>query len=393
MLNLSPLLYTTKDRKEGGGIVVDHPTFLKSLDLTLEEKQAIDDARKDIRQALREGLPQALREKGYEGDSCEPKFYIQGSWAYKTLNRPCQTPPQQSDVDDGVYLPLSIMKEENKPHLAIDDFFGAVHTVLEPLCGPGSGWSLEQKPNCMRVVISAYAHIDLPLYAIPDDQYQLMKAAFEAVEIRAMDGIATNASVQTWKKLPADKILLACNRGWIKSDPLEMKEWFEREVKDKGEQLRRVIRYIKGFRDQQWDEKGPSSILLMAAACPLFEFENKRDDQALLTVVEGMPKALRDRVLSPIDSGVYLTDALSDADLEAAVQKFETFAKYLRASMNASSEAKVSVCGWMQDMLGTRFPNRPDLIESIPSAALPAAIAAVEPEPGEMEILKRSKSG
>jgi len=154
-----------------------------------------------------------------------------------------------------------------------------------------------------------------------------------------------------------------------------------------------VIRYIKGFRDQQWDEKGPSSILLMAAACPLFEFESKRDDQALLTVVEGIPKALRDGVLSPIDSNVFLTDALSGEDLEAAAEKFETFGQYLKACMGASAEAKVSVCGWMRQMVGDRFPNRPDLIDDKSSNVLPAAIAAIDPEPGEMEILKRSKSG
>lgn len=392
MLNLSPLLYTTKDQSGDSESSIDHPTFLRAMDLSREEKQTIDAARKEIRQALRDGLPQALRDKGYEGDACEPKFFIQGSWAYKTLNRPCQTPPQQSDVDDGVYLPLSIMKEESKPHLAINDFFEAVQAVLESLCCEESGWTLERKPNCMRVVISDYAHIDLPLYAIPDDQYLLLKAAIESFTVRAMDGVAT-ASTQTWKKLPADKILLACDRGWIKSDPLEMKEWFEREVSDKGEQLRRVVRYIKGFRDQQWEEKGPSSILLMAAACPLFEFENKRDDQALLTVVLGLPRALRDGVLSPIDSSVYLTEALSPDDLEAAAEKFETFGEYLNASMAASSEAKVSVCGWMREMLGDRFPNRPDLVDDKPSSVLPAAMAAVDPEPGEMEILKRAKSG
>lgn len=291
MLNLSPLLHTTKDLRDESGAIIDHPTFLSSLDLTVDEKQEIDLARKDIRQALRDGLSQALRNKGYEGETCDPKFYIQGSWAYKTLNRPCQTPPQQSDVDDGVYLPLSIMKEE-KPHLAIDDFFEAVHEVLKPLCD-GNGWSLERKPNCMRAVISPCAHIDLPLYVIPDVQYKLLKAAMEARGVSAMDGIVVCSTTQSWKKLPSDKILLASDRGWIKSDPLAMKEWFEMEVQDKGEQLRRVVRYIKGFRDQQWDEKGPSSILLMAAACPLFEFESKRDDLALLNVVKGIPQALR----------------------------------------------------------------------------------------------------
>ncbi|MBB2885051.1 MULTISPECIES: cyclic GMP-AMP synthase DncV-like nucleotidyltransferase [Pseudomonas] len=392
MLNLSPLLYTTKDRFDEFGTVVDHPTFLKSMDLTTDEKQKIDAARKDIRQSLRDGLSQALREKGYDGETCDPKFYIQGSWAYKTLNRPCQTPPQQSDVDDGVYLPLSIMKEEEKPHLAIGDFFDAVYEVLKPLCD-ANGWTLERKPNCMRVVIATYAHIDLPLYAIPDVQYKLLKAGMEERGIPTMDGIIANAATQSWKKLPSDKILLACDRGWIKSDPLQMKEWFELEVQDKGEQLRRVIRYIKGFRDQQWDERGPSSILLMAAACPLFEFESKRDDEALLNVVRGIPKALRDGVLSPIDPKVYLTAALTEDEIDSAAEKFETLARYLDAAINASDEAKSSACLWMREMLGDRFPNRPDLIDVMSKAALPAAMAAIEPQPGEMEILDRSKSG
>ncbi|WP_017518786.1 CBASS cGAMP synthase [Pseudomonas nitroreducens] len=391
MLNLSPLLYTTKDRPDQDGRSVDHPTFLKALDLTAEEKQSIDTARKEIRDALRADLPTALREKGYTGGMCEPKFYIQGSWAYKTLNRPCQTPPQQSDVDDGVYLPLSIMKEEAKPHLAIDDFFEAVTEVLQPLC-TDNGWKLERKANCMRIVISQYAHIDLPLYAIPDEQYLLLKAAMEDRNARALDSINATAATQTWKKLPSDQILLACDRGWIKSDPLSMKEWFEQEVQDKGQQLRRIIRYIKGFRDQQWDEKGPSSILLMAAASPLFEFEYKRDDEALLTVVKGIPAALRGGVLSPIDQDVYLTAALSKEEVEVAAEKFETFAKYLEAAMSASTAAKEQACHWMREMLGGRFPNRPDLVEET-SAGLPAALAAVEPEPGELEILKRSKSG
>lgn len=130
----------------------------------------------------------------------------------------------------------------------------------------------------------------------------------------------------------------------------------------------------------------------MAAACPLFELEYKRDDEALLTVLKGIPQALRDGVLSPIDQDVYLTDALSEGEIEAAAEKFEMFAKYLEAAMSLSANAKEQACYWMQEMLGDRFPSRPDLIDVKPTG-LPAAIAAVEPEPSELEILQRSKSG
>lgn len=381
MPNLSPLLYSTNE----------HMTFLKELDLNSYEKTDINSARSDIREALRKNLAAALKGRGYEGKECTPKFFVQGSWAYKTLNRPCQTPPQQSDVDDGVYLPMSIVKEENRPSMAIKDFRAAVCDVLEPLCEE-RGWALSSKATCMRVEISSSAHIDLPLYAIPDDQYLLLKCSMDARNYGGMLDFAANSEQDNWKKLPSDKILLACEDGWITSDPLKMKDWFEQEVSDKEEQLRRVIRYIKAFRDNQWDKGGPSSILLMAAACPLFEFKNKRDDLALLNVVAGLPNALRKGVKSPIDPSVYLTDALGQKGVEEAAGKFEAFRNYLEAS-TADSAKKDVACLWMRSMLGDRFPNRPDLLSDQPVQPMPAVMASMPPERGPSEIVKRTKAG
>ncbi|WP_327211829.1 MULTISPECIES: cyclic GMP-AMP synthase DncV-like nucleotidyltransferase [Pseudomonas syringae group] len=54
-----------------------------------------------MRACLRSGVPRVLREQGYEGAVPKPRFFTQGSWAYKTLNSPAHMPPQQSDVDDG----------------------------------------------------------------------------------------------------------------------------------------------------------------------------------------------------------------------------------------------------------------------------------------------------
>ncbi|QNT38786.1 hypothetical protein ICJ54_14525 [Pseudomonas asiatica] len=381
MPNLSPLLYSSNE----------HTTFLKELDLGDSERQNINSARSDVRDALRTKLPAALRDRGYEGKECNPKFFIQGSWAYKTLNRPCQTPPQQSDVDDGVYLPMSIVTEENRPTMAIKDFRAAVWDVLKPLCDE-KGWELLSKATCLRVEISTFAHIDLPLYAIPDDQYEKIVVSMEERNYTLIKALATDSQQDCWKKLPSDKILLACEDKWIVSDPLKMKEWFELEISDKEEQLRRVIRYIKAFRDKQWDKGGPSSILMMAAACPLFEFHYKRDDLALLHVVKGLPDALRNGVKSPIDSKVYLTDALGEEGVAEAAEKFTTFGTYLEASI-ADSAQKDMACRWMRDMLGDRFPDRPDLIKDQPVQAMPTVMAATPPERGPSEIVKRTKAG
>lgn len=101
--------------------------------------------------------------------------------------------------------------------------------------------------------------------------------------------------------LPTDKVLLAHRtENWLKSDPRAMNDWFVQEIEDKGKQFRRVVRYLKAFRDMQWPERGPSSILLMAASALVFEGRHARDDLALVDVLEKLPGVLREGVTSPI---------------------------------------------------------------------------------------------
>lgn len=379
MPNFSPLLFTTNGEA----------CFLDELNLAPEELAQIDGARKDIREALKAELPGALRDKGLEGDICEPRFYIQGSRAYKTLNSPCTTPPQQSDIDDGVYLPLSVMREESSPKLAIALFFDAVIDVLGPMCAE-RGWHTQAKDTCVRVTISPSAHIDLPLYVIPDTLFQLIKANMESRGHAVFDS-AINSERDSWKTLPSDKILLADRKqGWRKSDPMAMKNWFKRECLEKGDQLIRVVRYLKAFRDKQWEDKGPSSILLMAAACPLFQFFDKRDDRALLNVARGIPDALRNGVASPIDPSASLTAHMPKEALADAVEFFEEFARYLKGAIDATDAHTAN--NWLHQMLGDRFPYAPYRMKSNPES-MPASMAAIAPLAGPAEPVKRTKAG
>lgn len=379
MPNFSPLLFTT----------TGEDCFLDDLNLAPDELAEIDGARKDIREALKADLPRVLREKGLEGEVCEPRFYIQGSRAYKTLNSPCTTPPQQSDIDDGVYLPLSVMREESSPKLAINLFFDAVMDVLQPVCAE-RGWSTESKDTCVRVTISLYAHIDLPLYVIPDTLFLLIKASMESRGQAVFDS-AINSERDTWKTLPSDKILLADRKqGWRKSDPMAMKNWFKRECQEKGDQLIRVVRYLKAFRDKQWEDKGPSSILLMAVACPLFEYFDKRDDHSLLNVVKGIPDALRNGVMSPIDPEASLTAHMATEAIADAVELFQVFANHLEGAINATDPQ--TAYNWLHNMLGDRFPNAPYRMKSNPES-LPASMAAIAPLAGPAEPVKRTKAG
>lgn len=363
MLNLSSLFYSGA---EDGCLLVN-------LELRQDQKTALNDAKQKVRQALRDGLPDILAK--ITGDKvATPRFFTQGSWSYKTINAPAQK-PQQADLDDGAYLPLSFVSEMHKPSHASRIYFEAVEEVLKPLTEK-HGWKLiSDKPTCTRVEISKDAHIDIPLYAIPDSQFVLLKEA-AAKRRMALDSSICMAEQDEWTALPANMVLLAHREeDWIASDPRPIKQWFLQQVKTKGEQLRRVVRYLKAYRDFKWNTGGPTSILLMVATASVFEKRDRRDDLALLDVVRELPDVLRNGVANPTDRTESLTDRFTKAEIEDAAKRLEELCKYLSASLQATDPAQA--CIWMQSQLGSRFPNAPDRIATVTASETVASAASV----------------
>lgn len=381
MLNLSPLFNTSENEK----------SLLQALELTPAEKLLISSAKEDVRVCLRSGIPRVLRDQGYEGAVPKPRFFTQGSWAYKTLNSPAHMPPQQSDVDDGAYLPISFLKGTKRPSTASTIFFAAAEAALAELVESkkSEGWKLvTDKPTCIRIEISTTAHIDIPLYSIPDDEYvTLEKAAFRYGYDSLLDAV-NERKADNWTSLPTDEVLLAHREeNWVMSDPRPVKDWFIDHV-DGQEQLRRVVRYLKAFRDWQWKTKGPSSILLMAAAAPLYVKMDRRDDMALLEVLKGLPAALRAGVNNPVDEMESLTGRMTDDEVEDAAKKFEDFERHLNGAVHAKDS--VTACGWMVKMFGPRFPNEPSRIKTVSVAA---TVAAVPAQSAASELVGRTKAG
>lgn len=380
MLNLSPLFFAT----------VDNASCIHAdLDLTPEQRSRIASARTDVRSCLRKGIPRIMRARGYEEAMPQPRFFTQGSWAYKTLNSPAQH-SQRADVDDGCYLPISFVSQTQRPSTAASIFFAAAEEALRELVHE-KGWELvTNKPTCIRIVIAVYAHIDIPLYAIPDQDFlNLAEASMRRYGYNSVTDAIIKAERDAWTALPRDSVLLAhreCN--WMASDPRPMKEWFLGEVEAKGEQFRRVVRYLKAFRDWRWSSGGPSSILLMVAAAPLFEKRDRRDDLALLDVVAAMPARLRADVKSPVDYYESLTARLGKAGVKEAAKAFEDLEKVLRGAINAGNPSQA--CIWMQGEFGPRFPNEP---ERVKVASIAATIAAAPATAGPSELVGRTKAG
>jgi len=379
MLNLSPLFSTTD---------IDEPSLLENLDLNEGERISIKLAKTEIRTCLREGIPRVLKEKGYTNDPPKPRFFTQGSSAYLTLNRPAQN-PQQADIDDGCYLPMSFMSQTTRPSIAAAAFFEVAQAALAPLARL-RGWKLiTDKATCVRIEISAFAHVDIPLYAIPDKEFEtLARAAVQDHGFLNAEEAVRKAERDAWTKLPRNAVLLAHReRDWIVSDPRPVKDWFLAAVDAHGEQLRRIIRYIKSFRDWKWASGGPSSILLMAGAVPLFERHHGRDDQALLHLVTKLPQALRNGVNNPVEPTESLTKRLGAEGVKEAADTFEEFAKVLNACCAASNAEQA--CIWLIQQFGSRMPNRPDRVK----VTVAATIAASPAIAGPSELVGRTKAG
>ena len=363
--------------------------LLDKLELQPLHKEFIANAKNEVRICLRFGIPRVLKSKGYTDGVPEPRFFTQGSWSYKTLNAPAQS-PQQADVDDGAYLPMSFVSQAGKPSAASTVYFDAAESALAPLVKE-RGWKLiTDKATCIRIEIATHAHIDIPLYAIPDSEFStLTKAALETYGYRNLSEAVIKAERDAWTKLPRNSVLLAHRtENWKESDPRPVKEWFLAEVAARGEQLRRVVRYLKAYRDWQWATGGPSSILLMSAAAPVFERRDRRDDLALLDVVAALPSSLRSGVNNPVDEKESLTKRLGAENVEDAAKRYEALEKSLRGALDAGNAAQA--CSWMVQQFGPRFPDEPSRVKVVSVAA---TIAAAPATAGPSELVGRTKAG
>jgi hypothetical protein len=294
----------------------------KCLDIQIDPHETERTALVEAKNALRDFLKSSIRKASVEVlgllKPTEPKFRTQGSWRYKTCVRPAHNPPQEMDWDFGVYLPVSVWSESGPPTEMAKKYFDIVESDLKSFC-KSKGWELDQgKKTCSRVRISKRAHIDIPLYAAPEAQFVRL---VEAVALSASrkgnmvfaSGIGLDESIsfgeipddESWDDFD-DQIHMATRDGqWKPSDPEAVFKWFEDRVEEHGEQLRRVARYVKAWRDQQWQNGGPTSVSLMIGVAQNFSRSDRRDDLALEEAFRRLAQSLSQPILEPgIDGGV-----------------------------------------------------------------------------------------
>ncbi len=314
-----------------------------------------------------------------------PKFMSQGSFVYKTLNLPCHNPPQQIDLDDGIYLPLEIFRES--PIVSKDLFFSIVDRALNNLA-ENMGWTFEEKNTCARLIVSDLIHIDVPLYAIPLERHV------------AMESMKANRADSAWftdsrSLLAKDDVYLAVrNReSWVNSDPATISEWFKDQIRFHGEVLRNVCRHLKAWRDYKFSSGGgPSSIALMACAAQTFseiaeergkKFTSAQESEALMLCAERLEKQFTKGVPNPADDTkpqLYPSSEMSEEQISKDKEFALELATDLSFSLKEAENKQQSVDG-IRRALGLRVPNRQDLIDVATAAGILSKPAKTNPAP------------
>ncbi len=125
----------------------DAEHYLAALTIEKKREDKLRSARDICRDAIKFGLRNwaAVVEKSllferivgdYAPSALRPKFKMQGSFAYRTLNDPAQKPPQEIDLDDGIFVPVSFLNDNGGTHpsLISAGYFSAIETLLAPVC-------------------------------------------------------------------------------------------------------------------------------------------------------------------------------------------------------------------------------------------------------------------
>ncbi|WP_154215327.1 CBASS cGAMP synthase [Vibrio parahaemolyticus] len=237
-----------------------------------------------------------------------PRFWTQGSFQYDTLNRPFQ-PGQEMDIDDGTYMPMPIF--ESEPKVGHSLLILLVDASLKSLVAENHGWKFEAKQTCGRIKIEAEkTHIDVPMYAIPKDEFVKKQVALKANR-SLLDSVICESydsdDIDSYE-VDSENVNLALREGerkWANSDPKIVEDWFNDSCGRIGKHLRKVCRFMKAWRDAQWDVGGPSSISLMAATVNILDrvsHDSSDLGETMKIVAKNLPGEFARGVDSPDDT-------------------------------------------------------------------------------------------
>jgi hypothetical protein len=363
MLKLNRLLYTSNAQ-----------VFHDAITPTEAQKSVLDEAKTIIKEYLKVEIRNATVSELKLDKAIEPRFRTQGSWRYGTCVQPAWPLRQQMDWDYGIYLPVSAWESNGPPRAMAQLYFDLVERLLGKLCAR-KGWKLVSgKDTCIRVEVSKTAHIDLPLYAAREAEFNaiqervLLKAAHSwSYGDSALTMDSAEIPEQEWEELV--HIVLATRKGeWKSSDPETISKWFRGCLAEHGDQLKRICMYLKAWRDLHWPAgDGPTSVCIMIAACGQFQRFERRDDLALEAAARRLGRSFLGEIrCDGVDEGKEdFNCRLTDEQRRHASAKFDALAAGINSARNlvVNTISATQAINMLTELLGTRVPSLPHLIE------------------------------
>lgn len=285
---------------------------LNRLFLEFNSNITLNSTKKENLKIGREALRKKVKDKFSEKNRNKPKFCGQGSYMMKTTVNPING---EYDLDDGIYIQGYSDKEKNEwpvpstVHAWIKDAVDG-HTTTPPV----------DKNTCVRVIYVNDYHIDLPVYIVKDEVAYLAH-----------------------KK-----------DGWVVSDPKAFTDWFIGKVTSEGEQLRRLVKYLKAWKEyKKVDLKGISITILVGENYCSYE---KRDDLALLGTLSNILEVLDEdyKCVKPVEPNENLFDGHSEIKKDEIIKALTKLRDKLQEAVNKDDEKEGS--NIMIKYFGSRFP-------------------------------------
>jgi hypothetical protein len=219
------------------------------------------------------------------------------------------------DIDLGVYLQNLPQDNWPSPDIVHRWIFNAVeeHTKEAP----------KDKRTCVRVTYAGYYHTDLPIYGPSIENSYLAEKG---------------------------------EKGWHESNPVAFTNWFIERVKKEGEQLRRIVHYIKAWADfKSSNAKLPKSFILTILAANHF-MESDRDDVSFSSTMKNIYESIN--ISTVITNPVNPNEIVSERITESQWSNFNDELSSLKdnASDALKNDEKEEASKTWRKVFGDRFP-------------------------------------
>lgn len=295
-------------KKDGKNMANMNELFLK-----FDEKIKLTTAKSNNLKTSRDALRTDIKQWFEDNDKKQPNFCWQGSFAMKTTINPIGI--NDYDMDDGVYLNGYSSEQDTWPATS------TVHKWIKDATDDRTEQDTIDKNTCVRVVYADHYHIDLPIYIMKDE-------------------------------IP---YLAHKTNGWIESDPKAFKDWFLEKISNNGEQLRRLVRYLKGWKD--YNDLPLKGIELTILASENFDSFENRDDKSLKNTVSNIITKLEEDYVcnKPVIPNENLFEGHSETRKNEVIDAFKNLKNILEEVFVEQDEECASQK--LIALFGSRFPK------------------------------------